>query len=148
MNANDQYRINAPSVVSETIDGEVIVIHLEAGIYYSTQGTGAAIWDLIARGASMRQIAEGLVAQYDGDLVTITFAIAPFIEQLRAEKLIVTLTDAPPPALTWTPSAVRPPFALPRLDIYKDMQNLLMIDPIHDVSDIGWPPPPPSLNPA
>ncbi|MDZ4767107.1 MAG: PqqD family protein [Chloroflexota bacterium] len=139
MNVNDQYRINAPNVVSETIDDEVIIIHLEAGIYYSMQGTGATIWNLIERGATVRQIAESLLTSYDGDLMTISFAIAPFITQLIDQGLIVAMTGGTPLTLALTPPAVRPPFVTPMIDIYKDMQNLLMIDPIHEVGDIGWP---------
>jgi len=39
------YRINAPSVVSQTIDQETIIIHFDSGMYYSANETGAAIWE-------------------------------------------------------------------------------------------------------
>lgn len=32
---------NEPAVVSETVDDETIVIHLESGCYYSLMGTAA-----------------------------------------------------------------------------------------------------------
>lgn len=138
MNVNDQYCIAAPQVVSETIDGEVIVIHLEAGVYYSMHGTAATIWNLIEQGASVRQIAEALTRQYDGDMLTVSFAIAPFIEQLVQEKLIIPFNGDLPTLDAVVPTN-RLPFATPLIEIYKDMQNLLMIDPIHEVQDVGWP---------
>ncbi len=33
------------------------------------------------------------------------------------------------------------PFQIPVLDVYSDMQDLLLLDPIHDVDETGWPTP-------
>ena len=48
-----RYRINSPPVIHQTLDGEVIVVNLDTGTYYSLVGTGAAIWDAVERGASV-----------------------------------------------------------------------------------------------
>jgi hypothetical protein len=37
----------------------------------------------------------------------------------------------------------KPSFNLPLLHKYSDMQELLLLDPIHDVDDAGWPKPNP-----
>ena len=37
------FRVNAPDVIHDIIDGEVIVANLTNGFYYSLQGSGAAI---------------------------------------------------------------------------------------------------------
>ena len=44
-------RVNSPNVMSETIEGEVIVINLATGSYYSLKDAGAAIWHALADGA-------------------------------------------------------------------------------------------------
>ncbi len=31
------------------------------------------------------------------------------------------------------------PYAPPALETYTDMQELLLLDPIHDVDETGWP---------
>ncbi len=38
-------------VVRETIDGEAILIHMETGVYYSLDGTGSEVWDLVVAGS-------------------------------------------------------------------------------------------------
>ena len=35
--------------------------------------------------------------------------------------------------------AAKEPFRAPQIRAYTDMQDLLMIDPIHDVDETGWP---------
>ena len=42
--SNTRVRVNGPDVMHETIDGEVIVINLTSGNYYSVRGVGADIW--------------------------------------------------------------------------------------------------------
>ena len=34
-----------------------------------------------------------------------------------------------------------PPFEPPTLSKYKDMQDMLLLDPVHDVEEAGWPEP-------
>ncbi len=140
MDFESQYRINEPSVVCENIDGEVVIIHMETGAYYTTTGSGALIWQFIEQSASVRQVAEAVTAEYQGDPMSITFAIAPFIMQLVDQHLIVPLKGAALPQLVVTPRADKPAFIEPKLEVYRDMQNLLMVDPIHEVdNDLGWP---------
>ena len=140
MNINDRYKINRPQVISDLLDGELIIIKLDTGVYYSTEGSGALIWDLIERGASVRQIASTLLTHYSGDPMEVPFAIAPYFDRLVENHLIsprvgevaeVNLPAAPEKIL---------PFAAPKIEIYRDIQNLLLIDPIHGVNeDHGWP---------
>ena len=40
-------RVNRPTVISETIDGEAVVINLDSGHYYSLDGTAGEIWSLV-----------------------------------------------------------------------------------------------------
>ncbi len=43
------------------------------------------------------------------------------------------------PALAPISAGDRPAFEAPVLESYSDMQDLLLLDPIHDVDDAGWP---------
>ena len=54
------YRLNDKDVVSEVLDGEVIVIHLQSGTYYSTLASGADIWNALLSGRSVEEIADWL----------------------------------------------------------------------------------------
>jgi hypothetical protein len=33
----------------------------------------------------------------------------------------------------------KPPFEMPKLSKYTDMEDLLALDPIHEVDEMGWP---------
>jgi hypothetical protein len=48
-------RANYPGVVSETIEGETIVIHLKTGTYYSLEKTAVEIWQAIEVGRAINR---------------------------------------------------------------------------------------------
>lgn len=138
------YRVNEPRIVHQTIDGEAILIDFENGAYYSTAGSGAWIWECLSSGLGEEAILETLGMRYTGDKATMESSVLAFIDQLTTASLIVPLDpDAGSPALPAgsTPSAADGPvvFEIPRLDTYTDMQDLLLLDPVHDVSGQGWP---------
>jgi hypothetical protein len=70
--------------------------------------------------------------------------------QLQQENLIVPVDGET--AVDLQPSNNghdKPSFTPPLLHKYSDMQELLLLDPIHDVDEAGWPKPiadPPSEN--
>jgi hypothetical protein len=64
-------------------------------------------------------------------------SITTFIEQLLAEKLIAPNGGIPDPQ-PWSPQ-FSSPFSPPVLDRFDDLRDLLFLDPVHDVSDAGWP---------
>jgi hypothetical protein len=137
-----RFRVNSPTVVSETVDGEVIMIHLDSGNYYSLRSTGSLIWDAIERGVSVDAIARAL----DGAAHNGTDAdahVVSFVEELRAEDLIVP-TDASTSASGSADAIERVPetFEPPVLEKYTDMQHLILLDPVHEVDEgEGWPRP-------
>jgi hypothetical protein len=52
----ERFRVSNPNVMSETIDGEVIIINLATGTYYSLKDVGAEIWSLVDGGATAEDI--------------------------------------------------------------------------------------------
>jgi hypothetical protein len=133
-----RYRVNQPYVISETIEGETIVIHLTTGTYYSLQGTGAEVWESIAGAASAAEIAGDLAARYGIDPAEAEAAVTAVLGDLQAEDLI-----APSEATARTASSSAAPtggaFVAPTLSKYTDMQDLVLLDPVHEVTDAGWP---------
>ena len=62
--------------------------------------------------------------------------------ELETEALIVALPAGTPSTSSRAMTAVPvdpPPFEAPRLTKYTDMRDLLVLDPIHDVDESGWP---------
>ena len=134
-----RFKVNTPPVVHQTVDGEVIVVNLDNGTYYSIAGSGAEIWGALDAGARVPEIVELVLTRYDADPAHAESAVAGFVDQLVAEELVSPLAGngtapvRPPVAKATTP------FEDPVLNRYTDMQELLMLDPIHEVDEQGWP---------
>lgn len=146
MSVLHSFRINTPTVVSEVFDDEIVIIHLESGAYYSIDQSGAAIWRLLNQGASVPEINTTLAAAYTNTATEIEQAVHSFMQQLAEEQLIVpdrALTQSQQrqigqPFISSSPGTQQY-FTMPRLNKYTDMQDLLLLDPIHDVTETGWP---------
>jgi len=145
MNKNGGIRINIPKVVHETIDGETVILNLDNGNYYSLIGTGAHIWDNVEKGATINDIIERLHRDYEAGNEDIEKEVNKFLSELMEENLTVPYgSDDRIPSdhnqkETLTKSN-KTTFQTPVLNKYTDMQDLLLLDPIHDVDDnAGWP---------
>lgn len=147
MSTPDVFRINQPAVISEVIDGEAIIVNLDTGAYFSLRDTGCTIWSLIEEGASLSQVVEQMVRQYDGGADVIEAGVQAFCAELQAENLIVA-HNGPAQTLAQPPAGgERPRFRAPLLEKYTDMADLLLLDPIHEVDELGgWPHPAPANN--
>ena len=121
-----RYEVNKPDVVDESVDGEALIVHLGTGAYYSARGAGDIAWQLLAKGATASEIA----ARTGGDAA----AIAAFAGELLGEGLLRHRTREPE-----QDGAVGAITEAPVLEKYTDMQELLLLDPIHDVEEAGWP---------
>lgn len=137
------YRINAPNVVHETIDGEVVIIHLEKGIYYSLLNTATDIWTDIELGMDVETLTHHMQTKYEGDEQDIQSKIQDFIGQLEDKNLIVLnkkeASDSQEITLDSNDSEQKQPFETPIVEEFNDMEDLLLLDPIHEVTDEGWP---------
>jgi len=138
MTKGERFRINSPSIVNETIDGEAVMINLDTGSYYSADKVGAVIWTWIDDGLSVGEIVALLGERYDGTPAEIESATRAFVQALSSESLIVPAETAAKARAPSPPSA-RTPFVAPSLERYDDMKDLLLADPIHDVDAKGWP---------
>lgn len=138
--------VNTPTVVHETIDGETIILNLDSGFYYSLVETGAKIWDLLAGMNSADDIIKNMCLYYEGSDNEIANAVNSFISELIGEDLIVSGQETGK-GLSCDASSVSQPdektakieFKPPVLNKYSDMQDLLLLDPIHEVDVDGWP---------
>ena len=144
---NQRFRVNTPTVTHETIDGEAVIINLDSGNYYSLVDAGSFIWALVDKGASASELQELIQQSYEGDATDIDQGLQELLAQLQQENLIVPVDGAPAVDLTDLTASHnghgKPSFKAPSLNKFSDMQELLLLDPIHDVDDAGWPKPVP-----
>jgi hypothetical protein len=119
-------------VVSETIDGEVVAIDLESGRYYSLEGPAARAWEAIQAGRDVEGIVAAAAAEAGVEADEATADVAAFLAELEAEGLLLGGNGDGQPA----PGPGHVSLVLHR---YTDMQDLIVLDPIHDVDETGWP---------
>lgn len=139
MNRPPHYRIHEPNVVAENFGDEIVAVNLDTGVYYSMRGSAATIWKLLADGHAVDRIAAALAAVHDDTATTIPGDVTAFLATL-AEAQLVVATEAPlvAPALS-LPASERRPYTPPTIDMHSDMQDILLLDPVHDVDEAGWP---------
>lgn len=128
------YKLNDRKAVSETLEGETMIIHLETGSYYSLNPAASVIWELILAGHGTIEILAYAARRYDGFTED---DVRSFIESLVTDGLIVRSEAASPDLPEWDGS--RESALAPAFERYDDMQEMLLADPIHDVAPDGWP---------
>ncbi len=136
--------MNQPTVIHQTIEGETVIIHLERGLYYSLDEGGAEIWQALAAGHSPDEVSHRVAARFPAERAEVEAAISALVEHLRTEDLIVPAGDDaanghvadPGPPLD---AGVGGTFQKPRVERFDDLQDLLLLDPIHAVDETGWP---------
>ncbi|MFY9587375.1 MAG: PqqD family protein [Actinomycetota bacterium] len=136
-----RYKVS-PRVINETIDGEAVMINLASGNYYILDPIGAEIWTYVERAASVGEIVDGLSARYEGSSADIESAVDGLLTELQGEDLVVPADGENGSAHAAAPAAAtgdRQPFATPKLEKFTDMQDLILIDPVHQVDEAGWP---------
>lgn len=148
--SNQRFRVNTPTVTHETIDGEAVIINLDSGNYYSLMQVGSFIWGLVEKGASASEVQNLVLQTYQGNATDIDRGVQELLAQLQQENLIVPVDGAGAFDLTQLNQVLhsnnsheKPSFNPPLLHKYSDMQELLLLDPIHDVDEAGWPKPNP-----
>lgn len=147
MDTNGRIRINIPQVVHETIDGETVILNLDNGNYYSLVGTGAHIWDYVEKGATVKDIIERLYRDYEAGREDIESEVNKFLSELMKEDLTTSngadtfhSLETSNDQVETAAEGKKPNFTAPVLNKYTDMQDLLLLDPIHEVDEqAGWP---------
>ncbi len=141
-----RFRVASPKIVWQCFDDELVVINLESGKYYSLNRTGAAIWNLMEAGRTPAGAVEQVL---DGNSTPeIREQILEFWRTLVEEGLIREAPDAGSPQAA-VPEPMPPqaqPWEPPTIAVYADMQDLFLLDPIHDVDEAGWPSRPPEAD--
>jgi len=135
--------IDREAVSSDFLEGEVVAIHLGTGIYYSLRGPAAVLWQALAQPADAVQLGALLAAQFAVTPAQAEQDATLFLFRLEAEGLVRPAAGSGPPAAVPVAAAVLP-YAPPQLERFSDLQDLLLLDPIHDVGPEGWPPRPPA----
>lgn len=114
-------------VVADVVEGEAVIINVATSIYYGTRGVGGWVWERFSAGASLAQTAAEAAARFEVNAETAAADIEAFASQLLAEGLVRESPAAS--AAADVPPTARTAYAKPELDVYRDMKDLLALDP-------------------
>jgi hypothetical protein len=133
---DQRYTVNSPEVIEESVDGEVLIVHLGTGAYYSSDGAGEFIWRRIAAGHTGAGVAEALAGHFSLPAEAAAATVERMLGQYLEEGLLRERGERPVEEVE-APAAAA--YAEPILNKYTDMEELLLLDPVHDVEEEGWP---------
>jgi Coenzyme PQQ synthesis protein D (PqqD) len=137
-----RYAVNSPPVVHESFGDEAVIVNLNSGAYYSLEKSGLAIWNLIVAGASIGEIVDQISVRYAGARADIVAAVLELISSLRREELIQPAAETNHAGIATDANSNggdKIAFEPPLLNKFTDVEDLLVLDPIHDVDAAGWP---------
>lgn len=137
--SRQSFRLNTRAVAMQIIDGEAILIHFERGFYFNARGFGCEILRHLERGFELTDVVDLLTRRSGATRSAVLDAVTRYLALLATEDLIVReAADVAPIEDSSTEPVV---FDEPELVKHTDLEELLLIDPIHDVDAAGWPPP-------
>jgi hypothetical protein len=143
MKGKIHYSINLTQVVFEKFDDEIVLINLKNGNYFSINKVARIIWELIEKGLDKASIFFKIAKMYNKAIEEIEDEMNEFIGELLKEALInpIELANEENDSNLSEETVQKQDkqYTKPFLEIYTDMQDLILLDPIHEVDDTGWP---------
>ena len=125
----------------DRLQDEVVIINVGSGAYYSAAGTAADIWTVVSQGASAAEAAVILAPAYATDAQSIQADIDNCISSLVERGLIEIAGETGRGPELSLPESIRAAWHAPEFQEYTDMWELIKLDPIHEVDEVGWPVP-------
>jgi hypothetical protein len=128
---NNCYIVAGPEIVFEKFGGDLVVLDIATGRYFGFNPTAARVWEALMAGASPATIAE---LGFDAAL------LGKFVEKLVDYKLIVPATLSSRSVPDQLRDSLAADLSAPTFEVYEDLADLIVADPIHDADDQqGWP---------
>lgn len=125
------------SVSHERVDGDVIAVDLESGTYFSMSGTGADVWTAASSGLVADEWLTALDHAYGRECPRED--INAFVTVCLDRHLLVKAATPMSGSLALPQDFSRTTWTAPRLEVFEDLRDLLLVDPVHDTSTFGWP---------
>ena len=140
--SDSRLRANDAECAAKVLEGEAVIINLLNGTYYSLDKAGAVVWELAASGGTIGEIVGGVTSRFDVEATRAREDVERLVAELVAERLLVQAdgaSDGAPTIASETASNGRLPYDVPMLTTYRDMADLLALDPpMPRLEDIVW----------
>ena len=87
MNMDSEFVI-PPHVRARTVGEEMVLLHLESGIYFGLDPVGAQVWQLIQTGKSLRKACDAVIEEYDVSREILEQDVLALARDLIDKKLV------------------------------------------------------------
>lgn len=78
-----------PSVSFKVMDDEQVLVHLDTGFFFTLQGIGVRVWELLENGADADSLIRDLLFEYEVEEGRLVRDIDALLHQLQRHDLIV-----------------------------------------------------------
>ena len=132
------FYLNPLGLSFEDFGGEMVAVNFDTGKYYGLSGSALVIWKLLIRPRSVDEIVQELNQRYLPGDHDVRQMVEGFVKILDDENLLLEIDGAD--MVADMSSEEMTPFVSPNLEVHSDLQELIMLDPVHDADpDHGWP---------
>jgi hypothetical protein len=137
-----RFRANTPQLVDETVDGEALIMDMVTGTYYSCAGASAVAWNGLKDGLEVDEVAAMLSSTYGVPEADAQTDVRRLLDELLREGMLVDRDGQAPAPDEGGPGlgvAAGGHYGGLSIEKHTDLADLLLLDPVHDVSEAGWP---------
>jgi hypothetical protein len=140
LNLHHCFRPREEEVASKVIDGEAIIINLANGVYYSMDKVGALVWDHLQAGYTLDGVITAVMGAYDVPREQAESNVRELVEELVQENLVISSENGVAfPAPRTIENQEKMLYEIPKLNVYRDMGDLLALDPpVPGLGDTPW----------
>jgi hypothetical protein len=85
---SDRIRLRDGAVEWRELDGEIVALDRQRSEYLAVNRTGAAVWPLLAQGASREELVERMTERFDVEGETAERDLQAFLDSLVERELL------------------------------------------------------------
>lgn len=135
-----RYVVDHTNISSEDFDGETVCVNFGTGTYFGLGGSAGPILAYFASPRTKDEALQFVIRHYGVETARVQDEISHFIAELIGQKILIADDGREHPEeqpQTMEPGSGYEP---PRLEIHTDLQELIMLDPVHEADpEHGWP---------
>lgn len=131
--------IDTKALATEKIDGEIIIVSSVTGQYFALSSSASDVWELILNRVGRDAWIDILNFAYPLTPPELENQLDNILNIFLEQNLISPLDGNGTNTFSLDNSVNRKEWIAPVIDIFNDLTDLLLADPIHDTTESGWP---------
>lgn len=134
------YQLNTQTFASQVFAEEVIVLDVNQGTYFALSGNAPQAWPGLVSGEAIPNVAAGIAVHTGQEPGKVEADLSAFVVAMVEEKVLIPLGAGQPAQALASEEEYLSDYLGFVWDKHSDLDELLVLDPIHDVSpEKGWP---------